>query len=274
MSLPAPARDSTVLVTGASAGIGAELARQLAARGHGLTLVARRRPRLEQLAKEIRSAHGVEVDVRKADLADQAARTRLIRSLDEGPRWVAGVCNNAGFGTFGRLHQLDRARESEEVRVNVLALHELTCAFLPGMVERGTGAVLNVASIAAFQPMPMNATYSATKAFVLSFSEALHAELTGTGVSCTALCPGPVSSEFVGVAGVEADASDLPGFVWASADDVARAGVEGMLRGRRTVIPGVGPRLLAAGGRFAPRSVLLPVAEKLVGSRFAASEGD
>jgi hypothetical protein len=185
---------------------------------------------------------------------------------------VAGVCNNAGFGTFGRLHELDRARETEEVRVNVVALHELTCAFLPGMVERGTGAVLNVASVAAYQPLPMNATYSATKAFVLSFSEAVHAELSGTGVSCTALCPGPVSTEFVDVAGVEADASDLPGFVWASAQDVARAGVQGMVRGRRTVVPGVGPRLLATGGRFAPRSVLLPVANRVVGSRFAGPE--
>jgi short-subunit dehydrogenase len=267
MSLADPDPNATVLVTGASAGIGEQLARQLAARGHNVTLVARRKPKLEALADELRRAHGIQADVRKANLSEAGARTRLVNDLTTGAKAVTAVCNNAGFGSFGRIHELDADREAEMVRLNVNAVHDLTMAFLPGMVARGSGAILNLASVAAFQPMPQNATYSATKAFVLSFSESVHGELAGTGVSCTALCPGPVPTEFSDVAGVGDEQSDVPGFVWVSAEDVARAGIEGMAAGKRVVIPGALTRAMAAGGRFAPRSVLLPVANKLLGAR-------
>jgi short-subunit dehydrogenase len=271
VSLPSPAPNATILITGASAGIGEQLARQLAARGHNLTLVARRKPRLDALADELRRAHGIEADVHKANLSEQGARTRLINELRDGPKDVVALCNNAGFGSFGRFDELDPEREAEMVRLNVNAVHDFVAAFLPGMVERGSGAILNLASVAAFQPMPRNATYSATKAFVLSLSESIHGELSGSGVSCTALCPGPVPTEFSDVAGVGQEQGDVPGFVWVPAADVARAGIEGMVAGKRVVIPGVVHRAIAAGGRFAPRSVLLPIANKVLGARLGAS---
>lgn len=266
MSLPEPSADSVVLVTGASSGIGAELARQLAALGHGLAIVARRRERLDRLAQELRDAHGVRVDVYEADLADAGARAAVIDAVRASGVHVAGVCNNAGFGSYGRFADLDVANEVREVQVNVNALHELTHAFLHPMLERRAGAILNVSSIAGFQPLPRMATYSATKAFVTTFSEALHTELRGTGVSCTVLCPGPVATEFGEIAGTADTDAELPGVVYASVEDVARQAIRAMRRGTRSVIPGVPARLLATGGRFAPRTLLLPVA-RMVGGR-------
>jgi len=263
MSLPSPDPQATVLITGASSGIGAELARQLGRRGHNLTLAARRKDRLEAVAEEIRADSGVDVDVRKSDLSAQAQRTRLIKALLEGERHVAAVCNNAGYGTFGKFQDLDFDRELDEVRLNVVALHELTSAFLPGMLERRAGAILNVASIAGFQPLPTQATYGATKAFVVSFSEALHTDLGGTGVSCTVLCPGPVRTEFVEVAGMSEFENTGPDFVWAEAADVARAGIDGMARGKRVVFPAIAHQAVAMGGRFAPRTLLLPLLERV-----------
>ena len=262
MSLPAPATNATVLITGASAGIGAELARQLAALGHNLTLVARRKPKLDELAEQLRLSHGIKTDVRKADLANQSQRTRLINSLRDGDVHVSGVCNNAGFGTYGRFQELALEREAEEVRLNVNAVHELTGAFLPEMVRHGAGAILNIASLAAFQPIPTNATYAATKAFVLSFSEAVHTDLAGTGVSCTALCPGPVRTEFTALAGIGNAEELTPDFVWKTAAEAAAAGVQGMIKGRRTMIPGLPSRVVANGGRIVPRSLLLPLAAR------------
>lgn len=263
MSLPSPVPDDTVLITGASAGIGTELARQLAARGHNVTLVARRQERLAELAQELRLSNGIAADVHACDLGDDAARSGLIETLRSGDRQVAAVCNNAGYGSFGKFYELDLAKEDAMVRLNVLALHELTGAFLPEMVRRGSGAILNVASVAAFQPIPLNATYAATKAFVHSFSEAVHAELTGTGVSCTSLCPGPVATEFGEVAGVGDIESQMPSFMAQSAADVARSAIDAMLKGKRSVFPGMGPRAAAFGGRFVPRSALLPVVTRL-----------
>ena len=262
MSLPSPDPQSVVLVTGASSGIGTELARQLGARGHNLVLVARRKERLETLAEEIRAASDVEVDVRKADLSVQAQRTRLINALRDGERHVAAVCNNSGFSTYGRFQDLPLDREMEEVRVNVVAVHELTGAFLPGMLERRAGAILNVASIAGFQPLPSQATYGATKAFVVSLSEAVHTDLSGTGVSCTALCPGPVHTEFTEVADMTELEDAAPDFVWLDAAEVAKAGVDGMARGKRIVFPSVTHQAFGVAGRFAPRSVLLPLYER------------
>lgn len=262
MSLPQPDPQATVLITGASSGIGAELARQLAARGHNLTLVARRKDRLDALAEEIKRTCDVEIETRKVDLSLQAQRTRLVNALREGDLRVDGLCNNAGFSTFGKYQDLPVDRELEQVRLNVVAVHEFTTAFLAAMVQRGSGAILNVASIAGFQPLPGQATYGASKAFVVSFSEAVHTDLGGTGVSCTALCPGPVRSEFFEAAGKESAEAAIPSFAWVSARDAAHAGVEGMRKGKRLVYPALKHQAAGIAGRLAPRSALLPLADR------------
>ena len=192
MSLPKPDTETTVVITGASSGIGAELGRGLARRGFALLLVARRGDRLDELANDVGQEYSVAVEVLPLDLSDSKARAKLAGRLRNEP--IAGLCNSAGFGTSGVFYELPLERESEEVTLNALALMELTHAALPGMVERGAGAVLNIASIAGFQPLPYMAVYSATKAFVQTFSEAIHEELHGTGVSVTVLCPGPIDS--------------------------------------------------------------------------------
>jgi short-subunit dehydrogenase len=253
MSLPKPNDHATVVVTGASSGIGTELARGLARRGYPLLLVARRRDRLEELADEVGSRHSVPVEVLPLDLGDAESRGKLAERLKSDP--VAGLCNSAGFGTSGIFHALPLDRESEQITLNALALTELTHAALAGMIERGAGAVLNIASLAAFQPIPGMAVYSASKAFVQTFSEAVHEELHGTGVSCTVLCPGPVPTEWADIA----DAQRFSiGVVQVSPQDVAEAAIAGMREGRRTVVPGLVPKVVGAGGRFSPRSLLLP----------------
>lgn len=265
MALPAPTIDSTVLVTGASAGIGAELARELARRGYNLVLVARRAERLHTLAEELRLTHGVHADVEPCDLTDADARRDLVARLHAGEREVVGVCNNAGFGTVATLLESGIEREQQVVRLNVEAVHHLTGAFLERMVADGAGAILNVGSTAAFQPLPGFATYAASKSFVQSFSEAVHAELGGTGVSVTLLSPGFTRTEF----GEQAHAADkeaaLPDFLFMGAAEVARAGVEAMIAGRRTVIPGLHNRASMIGGRALPRSLLLPLVRGITG---------
>ncbi len=274
MSLPAANPTSTVLVTGASSGIGTELARELARRGYNLTLVARRRDRLDAVAEELRLAHGIRADVRVCDLGDAEDRAALVRELQAGELEVAGVCNNAGYGSVGRFHELPLERERQMVRLNVDALHELTGAFLGAMVDRGSSAILNLASTASFQPVPGLATYAATKAFVASFSEAVHAELAGTGVSVTSLCPGPTHTEFGERAGVGGLVESAPEFIYSQAPDVARQGVEAMIAGRRSVIPGLSNKASAFGGRFVPRSVYLPVAARLGAGRIASAASE
>lgn len=261
MALPEPANDLTCVVTGASSGIGAEIARQLAARNLGLTLVARREDRLRSLADELAKAHGIRVDVVAADLTDEGSRRRIPEEVSERGLSVAVLVNNAGVSTVGPVHRGNRERELAMVRTDVEAVLDLCTTFLPGMVERGVGAILNVASTAAFQPLPGQAGYSASKAFVLAYSRALREELRGTGVTVTALCPGPVETEFAATAGFseeEAEAA-LPRFMWLPARDVARAGVEGLARGRAVVIPGMANRVTAAGGHLMPKNLLLPM---------------
>jgi short-subunit dehydrogenase len=270
VSLPVPEPGALAVVTGASSGIGAALARGLAARGHPLLLVARRLDRLEKLAAELRERHGVEVEVRGCDLADRADRADLCADL--GGRPVAVLCNNAGFPTCGPLADGDPAREAAEVEVNVVAVHELTLAVLPGMLARRSGTILVTGSTAGEQPVPTAATYAGTKAFANAFTQSLHGELRGTGVTCTLLLPGPVRTEFAqvgGIPGVEA----RRWFAWRSADRVAAAGLRGAGRGRRVVTPGLPAKAQAVLGRHTPRALLFPVLRAFFLPMLRASRG-
>ena len=258
MALPPPSEDSTCVVTGASSGIGAEFARELSSRGYGVTLVARREDRLRELAAEL----GGRVEVHACDVTDPNARRTLAEDLAVRGVNVDIVVNNAGFSTSGPFWQTDRDRELDMVRTNIEAVVDFCALFTPPMVARGRGGVLNVASTASFQPMPMQAGYAATKSFVLSFTESLHAELGPKGVSVTALCPGPVKTEFVEVANLEDSAGQLPGMFWDSAESVAKAGIRGLERGQRVVIPGVLNRVGAISGQHAPRSVVLRLVKR------------
>ncbi len=257
MALPEPTSETTVVVTGASSGIGAELARELARRGHGVTLVARRVEKLDQLAEELRKEHGVEAAVESADLQDRAARDGLADRLLE--RGVVGLVNNAGYGDTGPFVKAELDWLQGMVQLNCQALVHLTGRFVPGMVERGAGAVLNLASLAACQPIPNMATYAASKAFVLSFSEALHTELAGKGVSVTAVQPGPVKTEFWELAG---DRGSNPGAAFLPAGEVARQAIDGMATGRRTVVPSLKWKGAAVVGRYVPRTVQLPLMKR------------
>lgn len=200
MALPPPHPDSTCVVTGASSGIGAEIARVLGRRGRRVTLVARSADRLETLAGEIRDAGGT-ADVLTADLTDRAARARLLDDVTALGLTPDVLVNNAGLSTLGPVHRGDPEAEVRMLELDVVAVADLATRFLPGMVERGRGALLNVASTAAFQPLPGQAGYAAGKAFVLSYTQSLVGELRGTGVTATALCPGPVKTDFGRTAG-------------------------------------------------------------------------
>jgi short-subunit dehydrogenase len=256
MALPPPAQDSTALVTGASSGIGEAFARELAARGYGVTLVARSEDKLRALADEL---SGVRVEILPCDLSDRAARDRLASSLSERGLTVEVLVNNAGFGVYEDFARSDRERELEQAEVNVMAVVDFTSRFLPGMIERGRGAVITTCSTAAFQPIPGNAAYAAAKAFALSLSEALHIETRGTGVTVTALCPGPVRSGFQDASDAHDFAKTLPGPMWKEPADVARAALRGAERGKRVVVPGVPNRLVGLMGRLTPRPLLLRV---------------
>lgn len=264
MPLPPPADDRTAIVTGASAGIGVELARQLAAKGHGLTLVARREERLHVLARELREAHGVRVEVVPTDLADSVARSALVDEVTSRGLEVDILVNNAGFSTIGAVFRSDPEREVAMVRTNVEAVVHLCSLVVPGMVERRRGRVLNVASTAAFQPLPGQSGYGGSKAFVLSYTQAMSIELKHTGVSATALCPGPVETEFAEAAGLapEEAGKALPQVMWVAAADVATAGIEGLAAGRPVVIPGATNRAVASLAKVIPRRLLLPVLAK------------
>jgi uncharacterized protein len=263
VGLPDPSPRGTALVTGASSGIGVAIARQLAARGHSLTLVARREERLRTLATELSTEHQIDADVVTCDLAEPAERLRLVGDLQHGGRSVEVLVNNAGFGSHGDFVNNDTTRMVGMVRLNVEAVVDLTGRFLPGMVERARGAVINVASIAAFQPLPGQAVYAGTKAFLLSFSEAIRTELRGTGVSVTAVCPGPVSTEFTQAAGMGDVEDRTPDTLWMSAEEVGRHAVEGADRDRRVVVPGLLNQATALAGQHSPRALALPIVRRI-----------
>ncbi|MGH2914593.1 MAG: SDR family NAD(P)-dependent oxidoreductase [Solirubrobacteraceae bacterium] len=266
MSLPDPTPATAALVTGASAGIGAAIAVRLAMRGHNLVLVARRRDRLRVLARELATEHGVRAEALGCDLSRPAALSRLPARVRALGLDVSVLVNNAGFATGGAFHESDPARELDQVRVLVEAVVSLSCAFVPGMVGRGSGAVLNLASTAGMQPMPYSAGYAAAKAYVLSFSQALHEELAPAGVTVTALAPGPVATEFWDNAGWQLSGgqsfeSAVPRLAWVTADEAARAGVDGVRDGRRVVVPGVPVRAAMLAAHYLPNAIKLPAME-------------
>jgi hypothetical protein len=264
VTLPAPNPDRTCLVTGASSGIGAAIAAQLAGRGLGVTLVARSRDKLEALATELTRRHAVRAEVVVADLADEGSRSAIVSELESRSLTVNVLVNNAGFSTMGPVHLSDPGRELALVRTDVEAVVHLCSLFLPGMVERRSGSVLNVASTAAFQPLPGQAAYGASKAFVLSYSHALRGEMRGKGVTVTVLCPGPVETGFVAAAGIteEQAAGAMPKILWVEVDEVAQAAVNGMDAERAVVIPGAANRIGTWAGWLSPRSVLVPMVAK------------
>lgn len=237
------------LITGASAGLGAEFARHCAARGDELILVARRRERLEALAGEI----GGRCHVIAADLAEAGAAERLAGQVAALGLTVETLINNAGFGIVGRFADLPLDRQREMVDLNVRTLTELARLFVPAMRERRRGYLLNVASTAAFQPGPGFAVYFATKAYVLSLTEALHQELKRDGIHVTALCPGPTATEFGQVAGVTSNSFEK---FSADAQTVVRAALDGLRRNKAIVIPGAMNKVSAQGGRLLPRALM------------------
>jgi short-subunit dehydrogenase len=237
---------TVALVTGASAGLGVEFARQLAAQGRPLVLAARRGDRLESLAKELGDSRAVEID-----LAKPGAAERLMADIDRSGETVELLVNNAGFGLIGPFARLDSNRLREMIDLNCGALTELCRAVAPQMIERRSGSILNVASTAAFQPGPRMAVYFATKAYVLSFTEALHEELRRHGIQVSCLCPGPTRTEFGDVAGF--GGSGLFDRVAMEAPEVVKAGLAGLARNRAVVVPGLVNKTVAASTRFAPR---------------------
>ena len=241
------------LITGASAGLGVEFARQLSARGHRLVLAARRKDRLDALVAELGNARAITID-----LGASGSVTKLVSAIEAAGEHVEILANNAGFGLKGRFADLDSARLREMIDLNIGSLTDLCRAFAPRMIARRSGAILNVASTAAFQPGPNMAVYFATKAYVLSFTEALHEELKPHGVKVSALCPGPTKTEFGAVAGFgEQGVFDR---LSADAAGVVRAGLEGLDKNRAVVVPGLLNKVGAASTRFVPRSILRKIA--------------
>jgi uncharacterized protein len=251
----------TALVTGAAGGIGEELARLLAADGHDLVLVARSRDKLEQLAAELSAKHNVRALVVAKDLARPEAPQEIFDELQRGGVPVGVLVNNAGFGSYGPFVETDLRAELDLLQVNVAALTHLTKLFLPGMVARRKGYVMQVASTAAFQPGPLMAVYYASKAYVLHFSEAIANELEGTGVVVSALCPGPTETGFVAAAGMKDSKLFDRGAM--GAREVAEIGYRGMLEGKTIVIPGFRNSFVARAVGLAPRRLVTRVVRRI-----------
>jgi short-subunit dehydrogenase len=255
------------MVTGASSGLGEEFARQLARRGYDLVLVARRRDRLEMLGASLAAVHGISAEVLSADLADEEEIGLVERRLSAGD--IDLLVNNAGLGTVGEFAELPIEGEARQVDVNVRALLRLAHAALRAMVPRGSGAIINVASMAAYQPVPYNATYAATKAFVLSLSEALHEEAKAHGITVTCLCPGPVRTEFQQVAGIKATRMGgrplLRYMAGESAVGVVTTALAALDAGEAVVIPGLVNQTIARTSGALPRSIV----RRIAGAAFA-----
>ncbi len=251
----------TALITGASSGIGLQLAYHFAHDGHRLVLVARNRAALRELGDQLQARYGVEVRISPKDLAHPSSPVELYQELQEAGIVLDILVNNAGFGVSGPFLRTDWNSEAELIQVNIVSLTHLTKLFLPQIRAR-EGKILNVASTAAFQPGPYMALYYASKAYVLSFTEALAEELSGTGTTVTCLCPGPVETNFQKRAHI-GDTNLLRSPLLMDVREVARAGYEGMKRGKRLVIPGWKNRTVMQGLRVAPRGVVLKAVSRL-----------
>ncbi|HEV3032030.1 MAG TPA: SDR family oxidoreductase [Polyangia bacterium] len=256
-----PAKKKTALVTGASSGIGLELAQLFAADGHDVVLVARRKTELEALARRLVAERGVRAHVVAEDLSDAAAPERIVAEVGRLGLTIELLVNNAGFGAKGRFAELELGRQLRMIQVNVMALVHLTGLLLPGMLARRSGRILNLGSTAGFQPGPGMAVYYATKAFVNSFTEALAFELSGTGVTATVSCPGATATEFGRVAGNGKTRLFKRGFM--AAPVVAEAAYRAMLAGKVSVIHGARNKLLIHSQRLAPRAAVRAIAARL-----------
>ena len=242
--------DQWALITGASSGLGAEFARQLAVRGMHLVLTARRNELMDALAQELHTKHGTRCEIIPADLSNPAEPQRILKTLEEKGIVIELLVNNAGFGVVGEVHQADVGRLLQLIRLNISASTELTYRLLPGMLERGHGAILNVSSLSAFQPVAYMGVYAASKAFVLHFSEALHCELKDKGITVTAVCPGVTRTSFFDVAGA-------PGWLQKhsslTVEEVVKRGLKALARRRQYYVPGWRNYLLTLLVRIASR---------------------
>ncbi len=252
----------TALITGASSGIGRELAPLFAQDGVNLALVARDRERLESLAADLRAKYGVDVTVIPQDLAQPTAPEVIHQTLQAQGIMVDFLVNNAGTQVYGAIQDTDVAQQLALIQVNLTALTHLTMLLLPEMLQRGSGRILNVASTGGFAPAPLNAIYCATKAYVLSFSEAIARDLEHTGVSVTCLCPGATQTDFARRAGIEDIRLFRAGTM--EARQVAKVGYAGLLKGKTTVFPGLFNQLLALSIRFTPRRLVTRIGKYLM----------
>ncbi|WP_278262970.1 mycolate reductase [Nocardia sp. AG03] len=258
MSLPSPTADNRAVVTGASSGIGTALAAELAGRGYSLILVARRGEVLTELAQRLTLAHGITAEVRAVDLADRAQRASLVDEL--AVRDIAILCNNAGIATFGPVAELDFAYERAQMELNATAVHDLTLAVLPGMIERKAGGILISGSAAGNMPIPNNATYAASKAFANTFSESLRGELKGSGVNVTLLAPGPVRTETPAPEDESIVDKMVPDFLWVSSEYTAKVSIDALARNKMRIVPGLISKGMSVAGNYGPRSFTAPIA--------------
>ena len=257
MPVPAPSADARAVVTGASQNIGEALATELAARGHHLIVTARREDVLTALANRLTERYGVTVEVRPVDLVDAAERAKLADEL--ASRNISILCANAGTATFGPVAKLDPADERAQVQLNVLGVHDLALAVLPGMVERKAGGILISGSAAGNSPIPNNATYAASKAFVNTFSESLRGELKGTGVHVTLLAPGPVRTTLPDETEASLVEKLVPDFLWISTEHTAQLSLDGLERNKMRIVPGVTSKAMSVASGYAPRAVVAPI---------------
>lgn len=268
MPVPAPNPDSRAVVTGASQGIGAALATELASRGHNLIITARRDDVLNTLAAQLTERYNVTVEVRAIDLADPAARATLADELTT--RNISILCANAGTATFGPLSRLDPAAEKAQVQLNVLGVHDLVLAVLPGMLARRAGGILISGSAAGNSPIPNNATYAATKAFANTFSESLRGELHGSGVHVTLLAPGPVRTDMPDHNDASLVDKLIPDMLWISVEHTAQLSLDGLVRNKMRVVPGLTSKAMSMASGYTPRAIITPI----VGAIYKKLGGD
>ena len=254
----------TALITGASSGIGETFANAFAREGLDLVLVARSRDKLRELARHLHAVHERRAEVVTADLTQPGAAAKVREAVERLGLHVDVLVNNAGFGTVGAFEKSDAGREHDEVLLNAAAVVDMTHAFLPGMLGRKRGGIINVASMAAFQPLPYMSVYAATKAFVLSFTEGLRGEVRSRGVRVLCVCPGPVDTPFFEATGNTHVRGMVPKRTMMKAEEVVAASVRAFKAGRGVVVPGVGNRLMAASTRFVPRDVLTALTARVM----------